>query len=580
MFNPKSLYSKWSNRLIQIFKLSTLTEKAIFLVISVVVVFSGLSLIQKGNLYFTEAVPAKGGSLTEGIIGAPRFINPLLELSDADRDLSYLVYSGLMRATAEGNLVTDLAKSYTISEDGLTYTFELKDGLFFHDGKELTTDDIEYTIEMTQNIALRSPKRTNWAGVAINKIDENKISFQLKQPYSPFLENATLGILPKHIWSNATADEFPFSPYNIEAIGSGPYKIEKINRSGSGIPTSYELRAFTDYSLGEPYITNLKIIFFQNDKTLTEAFKNGEVESTGVLAPQILDELKEQTRANNQRVSLPRIFGLFFNQNKNKVFLNKEVRTALNMTVDRDRIVNEVLGGYGEAITGPIPNGIFPDLKSATTTNYDKDEAIETAKNLLTKAGWKYNGDSRVWEKALSKKETIKLSFTISTSNTEDLRKTAEILKEDWSLLGAEVIVQTFDPADLNQTIIGERNYDALLFGQVVGRSLDLFAFWHSSQRLLGYNVALYTNSKVDKLLEDARQTTDREKRLSDFASFQTEIKNDIPAIFIYSPQFIYSLPTKIQGFKSGLINNRGERFEQIHKWYIETDRVWKFLIN
>jgi peptide/nickel transport system substrate-binding protein len=580
MFNLKSLYTKWVNRLIQIFKLSTLTEKAIFLVIAVVVIFSGLSLIQKGNLYFTLAVPAKGGSLTEGIIGAPRFINPLLELSDADRDLSYLVYSGLMRATAEGNLVTDLAKSYSISEDGLTYTFELKDDVTFHDGTRITTDDIEFTVEMAQNIALRSPKRTNWAGVAISKIDGNKISFQLKQPYSPFLENATLGILPKHIWSSASADEFPFSPYNIEAIGSGPYKIEKINRNGSGIPISYEMSAFEDYALGEPHISNLHISFYQNDKALTEAFKNGEVESTGVLAPQILDGLKEQTNANNARVSLPRIFGLFFNQNQNKVFLNKEVRTALNMTVDRDRIVNEVLGGYGEAINGPIPNGVFPDLKSSTSSAYNKDEAIASAKSVLSKAGWKYNGDARVWEKALSKKETIKLSFTISTSNTDDLRKTAEILKEDWSLLGAEVTVQTFDPADLNQTVIAQRNYDALLFGQVVGRSLDLFAFWHSSQRLLGYNVALYTNAKVDKLLEDARQTTDSTKRLADFATFQTEIKNDIPAIFIYSPQFIYSLPNKVQGFKTGLINNRSERFEQIHRWYIETDQVWKFLIK
>lgn len=580
MLNIKSLYKAKTNYLEQTFKASTLTEKMIFIILVLIIIVSSLSLLNKLNSKFVSAVPASGGSLNEGLIGSPRFINSLLELSDADRDLTYLIYSGLMRATPAGELVPDLAESYTISDDGLTYSFKLKENIYFHDGARVTADDIEFTIDMAQNPALRSPKKTNWSGVTVKKISDHEIKFELKQPYSPFLENTTLGILPKHIWSNATADEFPFSPYNIEAIGSGPYKIEKINRNKSGIPTSYEMKSFNRYALGEPYITNLNLNFYANEKDLFESYLSGSIDSTSALSSQNLNTLKNHPETNAERISLPRIFGLFFNQNQNKVFLNKEVRTALNMTVDKDRIVAEVLNGYGETIDSPIPNSIDLATPKSTTTVYNRDEAIAAAKNILTKAGWKYSETEEVWQKVVSKKETQKLIFSISTSNTEDLKKTAEILKNDWTLLGAKVEVQAFDPTDLNQTVIGQRQYDSLLFGQVVGRSLDLFAFWHSSQRLAGYNVAMYTNSKADKLLEGARQTSDLTKRLKNYALFETEIKNDIPAIFIYSPQFIYALPNKVRGFGSGLINNRSERFEQVHKWYVETDNVWNFLIK
>lgn len=582
MLNTKSIYSTETNYLGRTFKSFNLTEKTIFIILSLILVISSLSLLSKVNANFVSEVPAKGGSLTEGVIGSPRFINPLLELSDSDRDLTYLIYSGLMRATAEGNLVPDLAESYTISEDGLTYTFKIREDAYFHDGSKVTSNDIEYTIEMAQNAALRSPKRTNWIGVSVNKVGNNEITFVLKQPYSPFLENTTLGILPKHIWSSATIDDFPFSPYNnVKAIGSGPYRIEKVNLNNSGIPTSYEMKSFDKYALGQPYITNLRVNFYSNEKDLTEAYKSNSIESTSALSPQSLTGLIKPANTNEERISLPRIFGLFFNQNQNKVFLNKEVRTALNITVDKQRIVSEVLGGYGEAIDSPLPKDIVATTSTlATTTPYNREEAIKAAQSILTKAGWKFNETEKVWQKVVAKKPTEELAFSISTSNTEDLKRTAEILKEDWTLLGAHVTVEAFDQSDLNQSVIGQRKYDALLFGQVVGRSLDLFAFWHSSQRLTGYNVAMYTNSKADKLLETARQTSDYSKRLKNYELFQIEIKNDIPVIFIYSPQFIYALPKKIQGFDSGLINNRSERFEQIYKWYVETDKVWNFLIK
>ncbi len=577
MLNIKNIYKTKFNHLEKIISSFGLTEMFIFIVASAVLVISGLTLLWKVNSYFVTEMPAHGGALTEGLVGSPRFINPLLELSDADRDLTYLVYSGLMRATADGDLIPDLAESYNISPDGLTYTFRIRDDAYFHDGTKVTADDIEYTVQMVQDVNLRSPKRNSWVGVEIKKISPMEIAFDLKQPYSPFLENATLGILPKHIWNNATADEFSFSTYNTHPVGSGPYKINQIKMNSSGIPTFFELKAFSKYALGEPFITTLNFNFYQSEKALTSALEAGEVESTNALSSQNLEALKNKNQLQAEKISLPRVFGLFFNQNQAKIFLNKEVRQALNMTVDKDRIVQEVLNGYGEKIDGPLPNGIIPTLTGSNSA-YNREEAINQAKTVLTKAGWKFNEADKLWEKKVSKTEIQKLTFSISTSNTSDLKKTADILKEDWALLGVPVEVLTFDPSDLNQSVISQRKYDSLLFGEIVSRSLDLFAFWHSSQRNTGYNVAMYTNSKADKLLEDARQISDKAERLKKYSAFETEISNDIPAIFIYSPEFIYILPGKVKGFKSGLINNRSERFEEVYKWYIESDKIWNFL--
>ena len=578
MLTLKNIYRAKKDYLEKIIKSFGLTEKVIYWGLTIIIVISSLTLLWKVNLHFMTEVPTQGGTLTEGLIGSARFINPLLEMSDADRDLTYLIYSGLLRANAQGDLIPDLAESYTVSPDGLTYTFKLRDDAFFHDGVRVTADDVEYTILMAQDGNLRSPKRNSWVGVEIEKVSPTEIIFKLKQPYSPFLENTTLGILPKHIWMSATADEISFSPYNVEPIGSGPYRISQIKRNGSGIPNYYELTAYKKYSLGEPYITTLQFNFYATEKTLTDAYLSGAVESTSALSLQSLDNLKNKNTIS-EKISLPRVFGVFFNQNQNKIFLNKEVRAALNLVVDKDKIVAEVLNGYGERLDGPLPNGILPKTENPVAV-YDQTEAVKQGQALLTKAGWKFNETSQTWEKKVSKSETQKLIFSVATANTADLKKVADILKDGWTKLGAQVDIQTFDPSDLNQSVISPRKYDALLFGEIINRSLDLFAFWHSSQRNTGYNVALYANSKADNLLEEARQTANKSERLKKYALFEKEIINDIPAIFLYTPEFVYTLPAKIRGFESGLVNNRSERFEEVYKWYIKTEKIWNFLIK
>ncbi len=573
----KSLFKKewsipYSDKVSNVIKGFSLTEKTIFFIFSAIFIFSGLSLLYQVNKIFLVEVPDYGGSLTEGVIGSPRFINPLLDSSDIDKDLTSLIYSGLMRINSTGELIPDLAESYTVSDDSLTYTFTLRKDAVFHNGIAVTADDVIFTIEKAQDSELKSPREANWAGVKVEKIDNETIAFILKQPYSAFIQSTTLGILPKNIWSKASIEEFPFSQFNTKPIGSGPYKIDYITYSSSGLPSEYHLISFNKYSLGQPYITKIVIKSYQNEKDLVQAYKNGDIESLHSVSPKSLPALS--VSSDEILLSpLPRIFGVFFNQNVAPVFVNKEVRQALDVAVDKQAIVNEVLGGYGQIINSPVP---LDKISEATTTNTDR---IEKAKNILIKAGWKQNS-SGIFEKK-DKKETVLLSFSITTGNVPELKEAAYLLQKQWQELGAKVEVKVFEIGDLNQNIIKPRKYDSLLFGEVVSKDLDLYPFWHSSQRNSpGLNISLYTNIKADKLLENIRSSSDPTLKRGYLESFNKEISIDMPAVFTYSPYYVYIVPKKVQNVSIGQVTAPGERFADVSKWYIETNSVWKIFTN
>lgn len=550
----------------------SLTEKVIFWIFAAVFLGSALLMLVQVSNEFLVTVPDKGGELTEGIIGSPRFANPLLAISDADKDIVSLVYSGLLKATPDGKLIPDLAESYSISEDGKTYIFILKSKAEFHDGTPVTASDVEFTISKISDSELKSPRRANWEGVAVEKISDREIHFTLKQAYAPFLENTTVGILPKHIWKNITAEEFAFSDYNISPIGSGPYLVKSIGRNNAGIPNSYSLRSFSDNALGEPHISKITLRFYPNAGDLATALDQGDVDSVSGLSPDVVKELVKKGKQELD-TTLPRVFAMFFNQNQAPLFTNKEVRQALTLASDKESIVTNILHGYGTVIDGPIPPRVITDDQAIASST---EERIVAAKALLEKNGWTMNTETGIYEKKTSK-TTTPLSFTLATGDAPELRATAEQLKSDYAKIGAELTLEIFEGGSLNQNIIRPRKYDALLFGVIVGRDHDLYPFWHSSQRNdPGLNVALYVNSTADKLLEQARATNDETVRNETYDLFEKEILNDVPAVFLYSPSFLYVVPKKVNNIHIGNLTTSADRFSNIQDWYIETNKVWK----
>jgi peptide/nickel transport system substrate-binding protein len=551
-------------------------EKIFFGIVSVVFVLSALLILLKVNEQFLIKVPKVGGTLHEGAIGTPRFINPILAISETDRDLTTLIYSGLTRTNTDGDVIPDLAYSYEVTEDGLEYIFKIRDDAVFHDGKPVTADDVIFTIEKTKEAVIKSPRRANWEGVGVEKLSDSEVRFVLSQPYSPFLYNTTLGILPKHIWENVSPEEFAFTQINIEPIGSGPYELSKVRRNSSGIAERYELKAFDKFTLSKPFIKKIYFSFFKNEQDLVSALKNNDINSINSIQPSSADEL-ERSDYTVKQFPLPRIFAVFLNQSKAPVLISKEVRLALNTAIDKDLLMENVLHGYGTVANGPIPESIIPftqlsDTKSeplAGTTN------IEYAKAILTVAGFELNEQGIMERKTKDGVEI--LSFSISTPNVPELVLASESVIESWKAIGADVTLKVFDPNDFNQNVIRPRNYDAILFGEIIGRDLDFFAFWHSSQRNdPGLNIADYANINVDSALEEARQLDNGPERVEKLRIFMKEIQNDLPAIFLYSPNFIYVVPEKLQGVVPKNIATPSERFLSIYNWYLETDTVWR----
>ncbi|MBP6884785.1 MAG: peptide ABC transporter substrate-binding protein [Candidatus Pacebacteria bacterium] len=546
-------------------------ERLVFILCVIVGVVALVSILGRINQYFLVPVPSTGGTLKEGVVGTPRFVNPLLAVTDTDRDLTRLVYRGLMKEDSEGNIVPDIAESYTVSSDGLVYTFTLRETLF-EDGKTITAEDVAFTVKSAQDSTLKSTRRVEWAGVMTKVIDEKNISFTLKQVYSPFIESTTLGIIPKHVWEKIPYESWNYSDLNTKnAVGSGPYRISSISEDSSGIPDYYELKALELKNGDSPLIETIDMFFFASEDELIDAYKTRKVDAISGISPQSAKALVEQG-AHILALPLPRVFGLFFNQNSAKIFTDSNVRKAIRLAINKNQIVNDVLLGYGEPTNSPIPSAT---ITSKESTNNSEANLAEV-KKILEKASWKL-GEDGIYQKQISKKETSRLSFEIATNDVPELKQAVSIIIENLRGAGIEAVAKVYETGSLNQDIIRTRKFQSLFFGEVVSNQSDLFAFWHSSQRNdPGLNISGYANPKTDKTLETALHTLDTSKLAGLYSAFEKEILADTPAVFVYSPTFIYALRPELIGITVGRVKSPEDRFNLINESYLSTDKVWK----
>ncbi len=566
-------------------------SRSIFIVSVLVALISFIAILSRINEHFLVEIPADGGSVTEGIVGSPTFVNPVLALSDADKDLTAIVYSGLMRRGSDGSFIPDLADSYTVSPDGMTYTFILKDDIVFHDGTPVTADDVLFTINTLKDPLIKSPHKVQWDGVTVDKKDDRTVVFTLKQPYVSFMDNTIIGILPMHIWKNVSATEFSLSGLNQKAVGSGPYQIDSISKNKDGIPEVYTLKRFDKFVLGMPHIKWLTLVSYANEKDLIKALLSHNIDQASSLSPENAKSI-EYAGYTIHTTTLPRMFGLFFNSSQNKIFADQSVIRAFDKALDRQALVDTVLSGYGTVIDNPIPESLLPG-----STEGASNVSVDQANQILDTAGWKLGADGvrtkgttttatvtkKVGKKTVTQKVTVagkgpatRLSFTIITGDDPELTDAANLIKEQLGAIGAEITIRTYETGPLGG-LIRSRNYEALFFGQVVNQESDLFAFWHSSQRNdPGLNIALYSNPKVDAILESAQKTPNRADRIKKYADFANEFDRDLPALFIYSPKYLYATKGTMNHLTLGTIVIPSDRFASIYTWYADTDHVWK----
>lgn len=542
-------------------------ERYLIFVLGIIIAGSLVSLPWTLFIHFTKAMPDYGGSFKEGLVGEPRYINPLLaKTSDVDRDLTALIYSSLMKYNENGKLTLDLIKSYEISGDGLNYTVYLKDNAFWHDGVEVTADDIIFTIQTAQDPSYGSPERFNWHGVEIEKINNYTLIFKIKNKYAQFLNNFTIKILPEHLWRDVKPINFAFSELNLKPIGSGPYKFNKLKKSSDGQIISYGIEANKKFYDNKPYINEINFSFYKSEDELIDAYNKNDLDSLGFISSNNLKKIKFKQRLNIRQLTIPRYFATFFNQNQSKILSDKNVRLALNYATNKDAMVHDILDDNGTVI-----NSLISEEQSEGALISKTPYNIEQAKELLKSAGW--DADD---ENGIRKKKDQRLSIKITTSSWPELVAVANALKDQWAQIGVELNIEIVQSSDLQQ-IIKERNYEILLFGEILTPDPDPFSLWHSSQkRDPGLNLALYDNRDVDKLLEEARQILNPTDRMKKYAEFQKKLAEDVPTIFLYNPYYLYPQTKQIYGFETKVIGTPSDRFTNVNKWYIETRRAWK----
>lgn len=546
------------SQLVRTYKELSPLELVIFIVLAITLIASTIMLAGNLQSELSESTPTRGGTYTEGIVGFPQYINPVLARTDADKDAAALVYAGLTKLTANGEIELDLAEQLEISPDGETYTFTLREDAYFHDGHPVHAEDVIYTIGMIQDQRINSPLQADWSGVLVRAIDERTVAFDLPQAFQSFPYNTRLGILPKHLWDEETTASFPFSSLNTVPIGAGPYEVSNVDRSDEGIPARYTLTA-VDTGPEAPHIHRIMLQFYQNYSKLQEDFRDGNIDATYGINPEDITTLPTKNTQILER-PLNRIFAVYFNQNNNDQLVDVEVRQALSLAISKKDIIDEVLHGYGSEISGPLP---IAETTSATSS-------LNEAESLLESAGWVLEDGQRV------NNDGEVLSIALTTATVDALEQTASIITDRWEALGISVEVTSLSAGNLLRDVIRPREYEALLFGQSINQSQDLYPFWHSGEQDdPGLNLAMYANTSVDESLSSWRAATSSSERAEIQQSTLESIVVDQPAIFLYAPSFIYLLPERIQNPDIPQITSPADRFAQIEDWYIRTDKLW-----
>ncbi|MEK7540567.1 MAG: peptide ABC transporter substrate-binding protein [Patescibacteria group bacterium] len=518
----------------------------------------------------TELVADYGGTYTEGLVGAPQYINPILAPSnDVDQDISRLVYSRLFTYNSSGELVGDLVTNYTLSEDQKTYTFFLRPEVKFHDGDNLTVDDVLFTVSAIQNSEFKSPLRGSLAGVAVTKLDDSSFSMTLSEPFSPFLTSLTFGIMPEHLWFDVQPATMQLSELNLTPIGSGPFSFDRLVKDRAGNVKEIELTRNEEYYAEQPYLDRVKFIFYPDTVSAVTALEDKRIDGLAFVPRDDKESLsKENKRVRFYALRLPQYTAVFFNTKKSTVLKDQAVRTALAWGVDHNRIIQDVLLGDGESIYTPILPGYLGHNAEVDKKGFD----IEKGKQLLDEAGWKLPEG----EEYRKDGDTL-LEFTIATVNLPEYQQTLAILQESWKAMGVKVNVDIYAPEDIQIKVINPREYEALLFGEIVGTDPDPYPFWHSSQtKHPGLNLAIFFDKDVDSLLTEARKTNDQEQRRLKYLHFQNILAEMVPAIFLYNPTYTYSIDKRVRGVGEAYITVPADRFRDIGLWHIETKRKWK----
>jgi len=494
---------------------------------------------------------------TEAVVGVPARINPLfVHLSDADRDVSSLVFSGLIRLDGAGSPQPDLAERWDVAEDGKTVTFHLRKGVTWHTGAEFSASDVLFTYALLASPELESdPEQSSlWASVKCAAPDSLTVSCVLPEPYSPFLTYASVGILPQYLLEGVTPQALADDDFNRSPVGTGPYQLTRLNE------TSATLRANDHYYFGRPGLDEVELRFFPDIGAAAAELVGGEVQGLMVdlsIDPDDFQALESIDSIDGYVSSRSAYTSLFLN-NTTPPLNEPAVRRAVALAIDKDSIISSLLGGRGVPVDTPVVPGGWAFDEALSVPGHD----IGEARTVLDEAGWvQSDGGTRT-------KGSAELRITLLTDEDPLRGAVAEMVADQLKDIGVATTVSQETSSDLVREFLTPRNYQAAIFGWDTGPDPDPYPAWHSSQaRDSGRNIAGYANDSADEQMEKARQSFTGEERGALYASFQSLFVEDAASVPLYSHLYTYYVGKEFASVDPGLLFWPSSRFRNIEEW-------------
>ncbi|MDD5492233.1 MAG: peptide-binding protein [bacterium] len=505
----------------------------------------------------TESVPVYGDAIIYGSIGEPSILNPILASDSSSFDIIDLVFNGLVKYDKDIKLVGDLAEKWDVSKDGLTITFFLRKNVKWHDGFPFTSEDVIFTYQKLIDPGIKTAFSSNFQLVSkVEAPDPYVVIVTYKEPFAPALESWGMGILPKHIFSEMTAEEFNQSDFNRFPIGTGPYKFKEW-RTGQKVV----LESNPEYFEGRPYIDKYIYQIIPDQSVQLLSLKTHTIDMMSLTSDMYVKEANDQEfeqTINRFRYPSFSYTYLAYNLN-NPLFRNTRwTRQALSYAINRQEIIDGTLQSMGTICTGPFPNRSWAYNPAVKPFAYDP----EKAKAMLASVGWKdTNGDGY-----LEKGGKI-FEFTILTNQGNKERElAATIIQEQLKKIGVKVNVRILEWSTLIHQYMDKKNFDAILLGWNMTPDPDCFDIWFSEKTREGeYNFISYKNPQVDILLTLGRKTFDREERMKIYHKVHLLIAEDQPYAFLYVRDSLIAVDKRFQGIKVEPIGI-GYNFT---KWYV-----------
>jgi peptide/nickel transport system substrate-binding protein len=514
--------------------------------------------------------PISGGVYTEALVGNFMRLNPFLDTyNEPDQAVDQLIFNSLVYFDAKGLPQSELAESWGVAKDGTVYNFSLKPDVFWHDGEPFDTEDILYTVSILKSDHGLIPADLHnlWSEVEVVALADDQLQFLLPEPFAPFLDYLTFGILPEHILGGLGLEEMIDHPFNVAPIGTGPFKFQRLLVEDGNI-VGVVLEAFEEYFWGRPYLDEFIFRYYPTSQEAYNAYLQGEVEGFGAVDLQILQDVLSDPNLTTYTTRKPILTMLYLNLENPEVgfFQNPDFRRALMASINRNRILEQVYQGQAIPANGPIIPGTWAYYVDLENINYD----FVYAEELFSATGAVLDEENDVFVTDSGLPIVTTLLHPDDTLHTQ----IAEFIQADWQALGIAVELNP-QPYEDVLAALQARDYQTALVDINLANSPDPdpYPFWAQAQLKSGQNYAEWDNRSASEFLEQARMTVDQAERERLYRNFQVLFMREMPSLPLFYPVYTYAITDDIQGVNLGPILQPNHRFNHVHEWYILSAR-------